>query len=66
MGYNAQTEEYVNLVEGGVVDPAKVARCAIQNAASVAGLIITTEAVISDEPEDNPQAPQMPQGGMGY
>lgn len=66
LGYNAQTEEYINLVESGVVDPAKVARCALQNAASVASLIITTEAVIHDIPEDKAPAPQMPQGGMGY
>ena len=53
-GFNAQTEKYENLVEAGVIDPTKVVRTALQNAASVAGLLITTEAAVSDAPEDKP------------
>ena len=63
-GYNARTEKYENLYEAGVVDPAKVARVALENAASVAGMFLTTEAVIVDHPEEHP-APAMPAGGMG-
>ena len=63
-GYNARTDEYMNLFEAGVVDPAKVTRVALENAASVAGMFLTTECVIVDEPEEHP-APAMPAGGMG-
>ena len=63
-GYNARTDKYENLFEAGVVDPAKVARVALENAASVAGMFLTTEAVIVDHPEEHP-APAMPAGGMG-
>jgi chaperonin GroEL len=63
-GYNARTDEYQNLYEAGVIDPAKVARVALENAASVAGMFLTTEAVIVDHPEEHP-APAMPAGGMG-
>src|SRR5881394_2949549 len=62
-GFNAATEEYEDLVKAGVIDPAKVTRTALQNAASIAGLMLTTEAMISEIPEENP-AP-MPGGGMG-
>src|SRR6184192_2587671 len=62
-GFNAQTEEYEDLVKAGVIDPAKVTRTALQNAASIAGLMLTTEAMVSELPEDDKQAP-MP-GGMG-
>jgi chaperonin GroEL len=62
-GYNAATEEFEDLVEAGVIDPAKVTRSALQNAASIAGLMLTTEALISELPEDD-KAPAMP-GGMG-
>ena len=62
-GFNAQTEQYENLVKAGVIDPTKVVRSALQNAASVAGLLLTTEAVISQIPEDHKQA-SMSQGGM--
>ncbi|HIF38792.1 MAG TPA: chaperonin GroEL [Gemmatimonadetes bacterium] len=63
-GYNAQTEEYQDLVEAGVIDPTKVVRTALQNAASIAGLLLTTEAVIVDKPEaDGPAMPAMPGGG---
>ncbi len=68
MGFNAATEEYENLIAAGVIDPAKVTRTALQNAASVAGMLLTTECVIAEIPEENP-APGggMPQGmgGMG-
>ena len=63
-GYNARTDKYENLYEAGVVDPAKVARVALENAASVAGMFLTTECVIVDHPEEHP-APAMPAGGMG-
>lgn len=67
-GFNARTEVYENLIAAGVIDPTKVARIALQNAASIAGLLLTTEAVIVEEPEkDNgaPGMPGMPPGGMG-
>jgi chaperonin GroEL len=64
LGFNAQTEEYENLVKAGVIDPTKVVRAALQDAASVAGLLITTEATIAELPEDKP-APAMAGGGMG-
>ncbi|MFD0986648.1 chaperonin GroEL [Methyloligella solikamskensis] len=62
-GYNAQTGEYLDLVKEGVIDPVKVVRTALQDAASVAGLLITTEAMVAEHPQKNP-APAMP-GGMG-
>jgi len=62
-GFNAQTEEYEDLVKAGVIDPAKVTRTALQNAASIAGLMLTTEAMVSEIPEEDNRAP-MP-GGMG-
>jgi chaperonin GroEL len=66
-GFNAATDTYENLVEAGVIDPTKVVRTALQDAASVAGLLITTEAAITDAPEDKAAgAPAMPDmGGMG-
>jgi chaperonin GroEL len=65
-GYNAQTEEYEDLVKAGVIDPTKVVRTALQNAASIAGLLLTTEAVVVDMPEpEGAGAPPMPGGGMG-
>ena len=63
-GYNARTDKYENLFEAGVVDPAKVTRVALENAASVAGMFLTTECVIVDHPEEHP-APAMPNPGMG-
>ncbi|HEM4448318.1 TPA: chaperonin GroEL [Streptococcus suis] len=67
-GFNAATGEWVNMMDAGIIDPVKVTRSALQNAASVASLILTTEAVVSNKPE--PAAPAMPQGmdgmGMGY
>src|ERR687898_908108 len=64
LGFNAQTEVYENLVKAGVIDPTKVVRTALQDAASVAGLLITTEAAVSELPEDKPAMP-MGGGGMG-
>ena len=63
-GYNARTDRYENLFETGVIDPTKVTRVALENAASIAGMFLTTECVITDIKEDNP-APQMPMGGGG-
>jgi len=63
-GYNAATGEYGDLVKQGVIDPAKVVRTALQDAASVAGLLITTEAMVAEKPQKN-AAPAMPGGGMG-
>ena len=63
-GYNARTGEYVNMYEAGVIDPTKVARVALENAASVAGMFLTTECGIVDIPEPAPAAPAMPAGGM--
>jgi chaperonin GroEL len=63
-GFNAQTETYEDLVKAGVIDPAKVTRTALQNAASIAGLMLTTEAMVSEIPEDDKGSPAMP-GGMG-
>jgi chaperonin GroEL (HSP60 family) len=62
-GFNAQTEEYENLLAAGVIDPTKVVCFAIQNAASVSGLMLTTEAMIAEKPEKK-KAPAMPPGGM--
>jgi chaperonin GroEL len=61
-GFNAQTEEYVDMIDAGIVDPAKVVRTALQDSASVAGLLITTEAMVAEVPKDKP-APAMPGGG---
>ena len=63
-GYNARTDKYCNLLAEGVIDPAKVTRVALENAASIAGMFLTTECVIADKKEENP-APAMPAGGMG-
>ncbi len=63
-GYNARTDKYENLLAAGVIDPAKVTRVALENAASIAGMFLTTECVIADKKEENP-APAMPAGGMG-
>jgi len=62
-GFNAQTEVYEDLVEAGVIDPTKVVRSALQNAASIAGLLLTTEAVVVEKPSDEPAMPAMPGGG---
>jgi chaperonin GroEL len=68
IGLNAATGEYVDLVKAGIIDPAKVTRAALQNAASIAALVITTECLVADKPEKNGGAPAgggMPGGGMG-
>ncbi|HEU5018259.1 MAG TPA: chaperonin GroEL [Pseudolabrys sp.] len=64
-GYDAQTGEYVNMVSKGIIDPTKVVRAALQNAGSVAGLLITTEAMVAELPKKKEAAPAMPGGGMG-
>ena len=68
-GFNARTEQYENMLEAGVIDPTKVTRIAIENAASIAGMLLTTECVIADKPrkEQTPVAPGAPgMGGMDY
>jgi chaperonin GroEL len=64
-GFDAQTGEYGNLVSKGIIDPTKVVRCALQDAASVAGLLITTEAMVAELPKKESPVPAMPGGGMG-
>jgi len=62
-GFDARKEEYVNLFKAGIIDPAKVARVAVENAASIAGLLLTTEAAVTEIPEEAPAGPPMPPGG---
>ena len=64
-GYDAQTGEYGDLIAKGIIDPAKVVRVALQDAASVAGLLVTTEAMVADRPKNDSGAPALPGGGMG-
>jgi len=64
-GFNARTEVFEDLIKAGVIDPTKVARCALENAASVTALLLMTDAVIYEKPEPNKPMPQMPGGGMG-
>jgi chaperonin GroEL len=64
-GFDAQNGEYVNLVSKGIIDPTKVVRAALQNAASIAGLLITTEAMVAERPKKDSGTPAMPGGGMG-
>ncbi|MGE4164969.1 MAG: TCP-1/cpn60 chaperonin family protein, partial [Xanthobacteraceae bacterium] len=64
-GFDAQNSEYGNMMTKGIIDPTKVVRAAIQNAASVAGLLITTEAMVAEVPKKKDAAPAMPGGGMG-
>jgi chaperonin GroEL len=64
-GFDAQSGEYVNMVSKGIIDPTKVVRSALQNAASVAGLLVTTEAMIAERPKKDGGMPTMPGGGMG-
>ena len=63
-GFDAQNEVYDDMIAAGIVDPAKVTRSALQNAASVAAMVLTTESLVADKKEENP-APAMPAGGMG-
>lgn len=65
IGYNASKREYTNLVEAGVIDPAKVTRSAVQNACSIAGLFLTTECIVADIPKKEEATPPMPPGGYG-
>lgn len=62
VGYNAMTDKYENLVESGVIDPAKVARCALQNSASVAGMVLTTQAIVVEKPKRKAPVAAPPQG----
>jgi len=64
-GFNARTDTYENLVKAGVIDPTKVTRYALQNAASVAGLMLTTQCMVAEKPREEPAMPAMPPGGMG-
>ena len=64
-GYDAQSGDYVNMMSKGIIDPTKVVRCALQDAASVAGLLITTEAMVAERPKKDSGPPAMPGGGMG-
>jgi chaperonin GroEL len=66
-GFDADSNEYVDMIQAGIIDPAKVERVALQNAASIASLLLTTEAIITDIPEEKPAgggAPAMPHGDM--
>ncbi|MGI6128730.1 MAG: chaperonin GroEL [bacterium] len=65
VGFNAVTEEYVDMVEAGIVDPVKVTRSALENAASIASLLLTTECLVAELPEEEKPMPNMPPGGMG-
>jgi len=62
VGFNALTNEYVDMIQAGIVDPAKVTRSALQNAASIAAMVLTTETLVADKPEPTPPPP--PMGGM--
>jgi chaperonin GroEL len=64
-GYDAQKGEFTNMVQAGIIDPTKVVRHALQDAASIAGLLITTEAMVAEKPEPKAAMPAMPPGGMG-
>ena len=64
-GFDAQDGDYADLVKKGIIDPTKVVRAALQNAASIAGLLITTEAMVAERPKKDSGAPAMPGGGMG-
>ncbi|MDQ4045142.1 MAG: chaperonin GroEL [Chloroflexota bacterium] len=66
LGYDVIKDEYVNMVQAGIIDPAKVTRSAVENAASIAGMILTTEALVSDKPEKEAPMPAMPGGGMDF
>lgn len=64
VGFNALKNEYVDMIGAGIVDPAKVTRSALQNAASIASMVLTTETLVADKPEEHPAAPAAPAGGM--
>ncbi|MCA9877759.1 MAG: chaperonin GroEL, partial [Thermomicrobiales bacterium] len=65
IGYDVISDTYIDMVDAGIIDPAKVTRSAVENASSIAGMILTTEALITDKPEEKSAAPAMP-GGMDY
>ena len=65
-GFDAYNEEYKDMLSAGIVDPTKVTRSALQNAASVASMVLTTESLVADNPDEKEEMPQMPAGGMGY
>ncbi len=65
IGYDVLKDEYTDMLSAGIVDPAKVTRSAVENAASIGGMVLTTEVMITDKPEPKPQMPAMPPGGMG-
>jgi chaperonin GroEL len=64
-GYNAREDKYENMFAAGIIDPTKVTRLALENSASISGLLLTTECVIADQPEEKPAMPPMGGGGMG-
>ncbi|HCJ90902.1 MAG TPA: molecular chaperone GroEL, partial [Acidaminococcaceae bacterium] len=64
IGFDALNEKYVDMIDAGIVDPTKVTRSALQNAASIAAMVLTTETLVADKPEPKTAAPAMPQGGM--
>ncbi len=64
-GFNARTEVYENMLAAGVIDPTKVTRVALENAVSIASMLLTTECVIVEKPKEEKSAPSMPPGGMG-
>jgi chaperonin GroEL len=66
IGYDVIKEDYLDMVSDGVIDPAKVTRGALENAASIAAMILTTEALVTDVPEKEKPAPMPPGGGMDY
>jgi len=65
-GYNALNDEYVDMLKAGILDPMKVSRCALENAASIAGMLLTTEAIIADLPKGQEAAASAMPGGMDY
>ncbi|MGE5654964.1 MAG: TCP-1/cpn60 chaperonin family protein, partial [Bacillota bacterium] len=65
VGFDAANEQYVDMIKAGIVDPAKVARSALQNAASIASMVLTTEALVADKPEPKDANPAAGMGGMG-
>ena len=64
-GFDAQASEYKDMFQAGIIDPTKVVRTALQDAASVAGLVLTSEAMVAERPKKDSGAPAMPSGGMG-
>ena len=64
VGFDALNEKYVDMIEAGIVDPTKVTRSALQNAASIASMVLTTETLVADKSEPKPAMPPMPPGGM--